>query len=367
MSRSHPLSSRARTGALALAAAVTLVACGGDDDDTAEVPASMAPAASSDSTEVAAATTAPAAATSSTTDSTAMASFPVTIEHALGTAEIPARPTRVVTLGYGEGDIVAALGVAPLAVNAYGTRAGLPTPWFDEAVAGADVELLDLVDGIPYERIAALEPELILAASSNIEAADYELLSGIAPTVAYRTAPFQDSWEDAALTAGRALGVEDEAGALIADVERTIAEAAAAHPELEDRTVSVVLAISPDQVGVLNAPAENTVRMLTGLGMQLPPAVSSLEIGPTGYSAVISLEQTGTLDADVLLLYAISDEARQALTTSPVFANLPVTARGDVLAIEPDVWSALRAPSVLSIPYAVDQLVEPLAVAVGTD
>jgi iron complex transport system substrate-binding protein len=106
---------------------------------------------------------------------------------------------------------------------------------------------------------------------------------------------------------------------------------------------------------------------LTELGMELPPAVSALEVGPTGYSAVISLEQTAALDADVLLLYAIADEARTALTTSAVFTNLPVSTRCDVLAIEPDVWSALRAPSVLAIPYAVDELVGLITDAVSTD
>lgn len=115
---------------------------------------------------------------------------------------------------------------------------------------------------------------------------------------------------------------------------------------------------------MLNSPEENTVRLLTQLGMQLPPAVAQLEIGPNGFSAVISREQDGVLEADVLLLYAITDEARQALLSDALFNALDVVARNDVLPIESDVWGALRTPSVLTIPYALDRLIEPLTTAV---
>ncbi len=52
--------------------------------------------------------------------------------------------------------------------------------------------------------------------------------------------------------------------------------------------------------------------------------------------------------------------------SAPVFSGLAVVQRGDVLPVEPTVWSALRTPSVLAIPYALDQLLAPLTAAVGT-
>lgn len=322
-----------------------LVAACGDGDDQSDASAAETPA----KTDAA---------------DTGEGNFPVTIEHALGTTEIEEQPERVVTLGYGEGDIVAGLGLTPLAVNSYGSSDGVSSPWLDDAVDGAELELLDTADGIPYEQIAALQPDVVLALLSDIDASAYDLLSEIAPTVAYQTGPFRDSWQDASLTAGRALGLEEEAQALIDGVEETIDETAAANPELEGKTASVVLAISSDQAGVLNSPEENTIRTLLQLGMELPPAVAELEVGPTGYSAVLSLEQIGVLDADLLLLYAITEEARAALTSNALFEQLDVTTRDDVLAIEPATWQALRTPSVLSIPYALERLVDPMVEAI---
>ena len=166
----HARATRRRTAACAatVVAAVMIAACGGDDDDTGGATGSAATAATAaGATGPASPPTSPAATDVGTSipGSTDDAAFPVTIDHALGSTEIPARPERVITLGYGEGDIVAALGIVPLAINAYGARADLPTPWFDEAVDGTDVQLLNLADGIPYERIAALDPDVILAAS----------------------------------------------------------------------------------------------------------------------------------------------------------------------------------------------------------
>ena len=267
------------------------------------------------------------------------------------------------TLGYGEGDIVAALGLTPLAVNAYGRTAGAAPPWFAEAVDGADVPALDLAAGIPYERIAGLDPDVILALTSDIDAEKYRLLSEIAPTVAYQTGPFKDSWQDAARTAGQALGEEDRARQLVEDVEGRIDAAASDNPQLSGRTVSVALLISPDRIGVLNSPAENTVRLLTELGMELPPAISSLPVGQSGYSAVLSREQVSLLEADTLMLYAISPPALENLMGDPLYTSLEVVRRGAVLRVQPDLWSALRTPSVLAIPYVLDRLVEPLASA----
>ena len=71
---------------LALAVALTLTACGGGEDaDAASGPTSP-------------------------TDS----AFPRTVEHAMGSTEIPERPERVVVLDTGELDTALALGVTPV-------------------------------------------------------------------------------------------------------------------------------------------------------------------------------------------------------------------------------------------------------------
>ncbi|NMG32797.1 iron-siderophore ABC transporter substrate-binding protein, partial [Aromatoleum evansii] len=46
------------------------------------------------------------------------AGFPVTIKHALGTAKLEKAPTKVVTAGWSDADILLALGVVPVAAPA---------------------------------------------------------------------------------------------------------------------------------------------------------------------------------------------------------------------------------------------------------
>ena len=62
--------------------------------------------------------------------------FPVTLEHAFGETEIEAEPTRVVTLGWSDQDVVLALGVVPVGATdiTWGGNDQGSTPWFDEAL-----------------------------------------------------------------------------------------------------------------------------------------------------------------------------------------------------------------------------------------
>ena len=59
-------------------------------------------------------------------------------------------------------------------------------PWAEpllEELGGAQPEVLSAADGIDFEAVAALEPDLIVGTNAGLTEKDYELLSAIAPTV----------------------------------------------------------------------------------------------------------------------------------------------------------------------------------------
>lgn len=62
--------------------------------------------------------------------------FPVTIPSALGTAVIPAKPERVVTIGWGTADTAVALGTIPAGMEAatWGGDSKKHYPWVREAI-----------------------------------------------------------------------------------------------------------------------------------------------------------------------------------------------------------------------------------------
>lgn len=114
----------------------------------------------------------------------------VTIQHIHGSTEITDEPERVVALSSVDADTATALGATPLLVpQAPGTDPGELAPWFAESAGGDDVDIINVAGGdqggeIPFERIAAVQPDVILGMGSGIDAQDYRTLSEIAPTVA---------------------------------------------------------------------------------------------------------------------------------------------------------------------------------------
>ncbi|HCQ19001.1 MAG TPA: iron-siderophore ABC transporter substrate-binding protein, partial [Dermacoccus sp.] len=82
------------------------------------------------------------------------AGFPVTIKHALGTAKLEKAPTKVVTAGWSDADILLALGVVPVAAPAitWGGNAAKSSDWFDaklKEVGGKAPERYSDADGTP--------------------------------------------------------------------------------------------------------------------------------------------------------------------------------------------------------------------------
>src|SRR5699024_5691736 len=100
-------------------------------------------------------------------------------------------------------------------------------------------ELLDTTDGQPYEAIAKLRPDVILAPYEGFDEATYDKLSKIAPTVAYPDKAWQTTWQDQATIVGKALGKTEKAKDLVAQTEQTIAETGEKHPEFDGKSLSV--------------------------------------------------------------------------------------------------------------------------------
>ena len=198
--------SRAAVLAVAgLVASASLVACGGDDGGDA------APVAGGG------------------------AGFPVTLTNTFGTTTIPKKPERIVTLGWNAQDVVYALGETPVGMPkvTYGPTAAGVTAWDADKFDPAKTELLDTSDKVPFEKIAALKPDVILAPYEGFDAATYKTLSDIAPTVAYPGAPWQTTWQDQTLLVGEALGKKAEAEKLIAVIKDKSAQVASEHPEFK--------------------------------------------------------------------------------------------------------------------------------------
>lgn len=349
----HPRRSRrAARPAVALLAALALATAGCADD--AEETDTASPWASS-------AAPSPTASQDAVEDRGGGA----TVTHRFGETTVAANPTRIVALSSIDADTAAALGQPPLLTpDTYGV--GSVPPWLADASGDQAPEFLgssaaDLsANNLPYEQIAATDPDVILGMNSGIDEAAYNKLSAIAPTVAPQIGDYLDAWQDVTRTIGTAMSQEERAEELVTEAEKAISDAAAANPEFAGATFVTSLLISTDQFGVLVDDRESTVSLMKGLGFELKPEVDALE-ATTGYAAQVSRERTSLLDADVAVVYAMDPEVYDDYRNDPLFTRLDVVQR-DAL-IEPDklLWFSVRNPSVLTIPYAIEQVVPKLA------
>ena len=295
--------------------------------------------------------------------------FPVEIEHAHGVTRIEAPPERVVTVGLTDHDALIALGVVPVGVTDwYGERENALWPWAREALGGAEPpEVVGDARELNLERIAALRPDLILGLYAAVDAEQYGRLSRIAPTVV-QPADHPDDygipWQELTLTAGRAVGREERARELVAEVEARIARARAEHPGLDGATG--LIATVYQGIYVYGPDVANS-RMLRSLGIRVPDEVDRLiERGADPTGTQLSLERANLLDVDVLVwLDATRGEGPLA---NPLYRRLDVHREGrEVLLDSGGRLGGASFVSVLSIPYLLDELVPMLAAAADGD
>ncbi|MGB7383652.1 MAG: ABC transporter substrate-binding protein, partial [Rhodococcus sp. (in: high G+C Gram-positive bacteria)] len=138
----------------------------------------------------------------------------VTIDSALGQAEITDKPERIVTLGMGSAETAIALGTVPVGVEEYpwGSDDSGYLPWIHDAITESGGELPSQFTGgaeLNIEAILALEPDLILAPWSGITQQQFDALNGFAPVVAYEEKPWTITWEEQITVIGKAMGVQD--------------------------------------------------------------------------------------------------------------------------------------------------------------
>ncbi|NHC12209.1 iron-siderophore ABC transporter substrate-binding protein [Motilibacter deserti] len=291
--------------------------------------------------------------------------FPVSIPHALGTTTVEEQPERVVTLGWGSQDVALALGVVPVGMPkfTYGGNAEGILPWDEDKLAGAEPTLLDESDGVPFEAVAALQPDLILATYSGIQQADYDRLAQIAPTVAYPKTPWLTSWQEQTTLVGTALGKATQAQQLIADTEAAIAKAGADNPVLKGKTFTYGNAAGPGAISAYVA-GDPRVTLLTAMGMQPAPGIETLEPGTGQFYADVSIEQADTLDSDVLVMWYGSADVQKQVEAQKLFQELPAVQRGSYVALTDQSFVfATSAVSVLSIPWSLDTFVPQLVEA----
>jgi len=292
--------------------------------------------------------------------------FPVTVEHQFGETTIDAEPQRIVVVGLTEQDILLELGVTPVATTEwYGEQPYAVWPWATDLLGDAEPEVLTTTDGLEYEKIASLRPDLIVGTNAGLDEDTYEKLSEIAPTVTSveGSGAYFSSWQDQTRVVAAAVGRSAEGEELIEGVESAYAEAAAAHPEFTGLTATFSqggawegnLWVYPDGL--------NT-DFLTDLGFAITPGLE--EFSPEeGTQAQISAENTGLLEADVVVFATEAPEAIDDLLEFGTLSTLPAVVENRSVYTSGELAGAIYFLTPLSQKYVLETLLPRLEDAVA--
>lgn len=317
---------RGTAALVALAAALSLAACGSDGGSDEK----SSPGAGADKKAVAQGGEDFAEAAAKTagygTDAEP-GEFPRTVTHAMGETTLKARPERVIVLDVGEFDNVVSLGVEPVGYAPTEGDEGIPEYLKDGAGSPSSV---GTINGLNLEAIAALEPDLILG--SQLRAADkYDELSKIAPTV-FAIRPgftWKENFRLNAAALDRSAAAEKALGAYDTKVKALSADIGADKP-----TVSMVRYM-PGKIR-LYAKASFVGTILDDAGLPRPANQQINDL-----AVEVSPEKIDEADADWIFTGVYGDPKatkRDTARSNPLWKNLKAVESGQAEDVPDETW-----------------------------
>lgn len=262
--------------------------------------------------------------------------------------EVPVNPQRVIYHGEVTGDVLA-LGVTPVGVikNEEGGTV------FEDKIAASE----DVGFPINLEKALSLQPDLIIF--SNSDAAQYEQLEKVAPTVTFNSfAPIEERMR----TLGDLLGKKDEAEAWLAKHKAEVAAmwASLRESEIKDNETASVFTMYPGNRLFVMAGAGLPQFLYGENGFKPVDKVQELIDQQVGF-VEISVEVMNEYAGDrIFVLNPVDPAAKQStteLTESNSWKSLPAVKNGRVYHFD-----ILKAGSdALSREYMLSELPKALA------
>lgn len=252
------------------------------------------------------------------------------IQHAFGETDVPVNPVRIVVLGYFTVEAVIALGVEPIAA---------PRVIIDNLLHLPPTENEIIDTGAPrepsLEKLATLNPDLILTSRIFTEANTYPLLSQIAPTVVFDVDGTIE-WQELNRLCAEVLGKEAEAKQLEADYEAKLQTFKSQLSKDADQIQVSVASFYSERISVFSR--ETFIgTILEAAGLSRPQRQQE------GGTIQISLELLNEMDGDVLFVMKpqsqteLAGDVRAALEkmkTNPLWNNLKVVQTNQVYEVD---------------------------------
>ena len=286
----------------------------------------------------------------------------VTVKHKFGQTTVTAPPKRVVSAGFTEQDDLLAVGVIPIAVtNWWGDQPLGVWPWAQPRLGAAQPVVLSLADGLQFDQIAALKPDLIVAANAGVDRDSYNRLAAIAPTIPQSgDDAFFEPWKVQADTVGLAVFQTEQMKSLISAVDNKFSDVGKANQQFKGKKV-LVLQGSFYQDNVVATLSGWRTEFLAQMGLVIPDSLAPFAVDD--HRAFIPRAQVPNVlnTADALIWTTESDADQATLLDDPTVKQLDATAQNRNVFTGKDLSGAIAFSSPLSLPVVADQLPPMLA------
>lgn len=284
--------------------------------------------------------------------------YPTSVDTKFGNITINSKPEKIVALGWGDAETALALGVQPIGASDWldfgGDGVG---PWIEDDGESytKSPEIIGTMEP-SYEKIAELDPDLILDVRSSGDQDRYDKLSAIAPTVGVPEGG--DSYLTPRKTQvemiSAALGDPEKGNEINQEYDDAVAKVREDHPEWADMTVSAVSSTADSWGAYIEG--SNRVDSLLDLGFKENPTLASKETSGTGFSVKLSDETLSDADSDVVVGFAVGID-QEDMQDKQAWKSLTATKDGRSFVLPEEVSSSFALGSPQSALFALERLV----------
>ena len=263
-----------------------------------------------------------------------------TLEHAMGTIEVPAMPERVVVVDTAPLDAALALGIEPIGTITYGA---FPSYLEEDHLQGkaSDIAVVGEGNQPNLESIIQLQPDLILGTKTGASRGLYQRLSQIAPTVFTEDSGRNGDWPENFRLYAAALGQSEQAEQLLQRYQEQVDQLRTQIEQPQGIEISVLYTYS-GRVGAYTTQSFSG-SALQDVGLSRTPAQDLTN----DYALEFSAEALDQLNGDYIFLVHYLDFPgsllKEDFVNNPVWSQLEAVRQNRVCEVPGAVWAAGRS------------------------